>query len=232
MLLRRRLPADAVRAAPATDARAWNRSGLVLAANAVLGIVSQRGDLVLVGLLAGPADAGVYGVAISAASVPAVALMAGTAPLAPLVARLHALGRRESLAHAVRSTTRTIFAATLAIAAVFAATGPLTLDLLGSRYGAGAGALALLCLAAVVNAAFAANTLALLMTGHERAAATATGAGAATTVVAALVLVPALGIDGGALAALAGVVVRNALATRSAWTTLGLDTSLRGARRR
>ena len=231
-VLWRSLPASVRSAAPRGDARAWNRSGLTLALNAGLGVLGQRIDLILVGVLLGASSAGVYGLAVAAASVAALPVAALTLPLSPLVAELHAQGDDARLARTVTVSTRWTLGATVVLGAALAAAGPLGLPLLGHAFAAGSGPLALLCLAAILNASFAANGLVLMMAGFERLAAVATGAGTASCAGLAALLIPAAGLRGAALAAVAGTVVSNALAGWFTWTRLGLDTSVLGRRPR
>src|SRR4051812_28843690 len=203
-LLRRSLP-DAVRsAAPRREARAWNRSGLTFALNAGLGVLGQRIDLILVGALLGASSAGVYGLAVAAASVATLPVAALALPLSPMVAELHAGGERESLARTITVSTRWTLGVTVVAGAALAAAGPVGLPLLGHAFAAGTGPLALLCLAAIVDSAFAANGLVLMMAGFERLAAGATGAGAASCALLAALLIPAAGLRRGAAAGVGG----------------------------
>jgi O-antigen/teichoic acid export membrane protein len=229
-LLWRSLPRSVRSASPRRDARAWNRSGLTLALNAGLGVLGQRIDLILVGVILGASSAGVYGLAVAAASVAALPLVALTLPLSPMVAELHARGEDARLARTVTVSTRWTLSATIAAGVALAAAAPLALPLLGHAFAAGSGPLALLCLAAIVNAAFAANGLVLMMAGLERLAAMATAASAASCTVLAALLIPTAGLRGAAAAVVASTLVSNALAGYFTWTRLGLDTSFLGRR--
>jgi O-antigen/teichoic acid export membrane protein len=229
-LLGRSLPASVRSAAPRRDTRAWNRSGLTMALNAGLAVLGQRADLILVGALLGASSAGVYGLAAAAASIAALPFVALSLPLSPLVAEFHARGEGERLARTITVSTRWAVGVTVIAAAVLAAGGPLGLPLLGHAFAAGSGPLALLCLAAIVNAAFSANGLVLLMAGLERAAAVTAAAGTLSCALLAALLIPAWGLYGAAVAAVASTLVRNALSSYFTWTRLGLDTSFLGRR--
>jgi O-antigen/teichoic acid export membrane protein len=218
--------------APLERAREWRRSGLTLAAASVLSMAGQRLDLVLVGVLLTAASAGVYGVAVAAASLTAIAYMAVAVPLGPVVARLHAEGEHARLARTVSIATRAIVLATVAIGAALALGGSLGLGLLGDAFEDGSAALALLCLAALVNAAFATNMLVLVMTGHERLVTVATGAGTVLTAALCLALIPVAGLEGAATAVVLSTLARNVLGSWFAWTRLGLDTTVLGRRPR
>jgi O-antigen/teichoic acid export membrane protein len=231
-LLWRSLPGSVRSAPPRRDTRAWNRSGLTFALNAGLGVLGQRIDLILVGALLGASSAGVYGLAVAAASVAALPLVALVLPLSPVAAELHARGEHARLARTITVSTRWTLGVTAIAAAALAAAGPLGLPLLGQAFAAGSGPLALLCLAAIVDSAFAANGLVLLMARLERLATMATAAGTASCALLAALLIPAAGLRGGAAAVVASTLVRNAVASYFTWTRLGLDTSFLGRRQR
>jgi O-antigen/teichoic acid export membrane protein len=228
-LLARSLPRSVRTAASRRDTRAWSRSGLTLALNAGLGVLGNRIDLILVGALLGASSAGIYALAVAAASVATLPFVALALPLSPVVAEFHARGDHARLARTITVSTRWTLGVTALAAAAIAVAGPLGLPLLGHAFAAGAGPLASLCLAAILNAAFAANGLVLVMAGLERLAAMATGAGAASCAVLAALLIPAAGLSGAAAAVVASTLVANALATYFTWTRLGLDTSFVGA---
>lgn len=227
-LLRAHLPAPARTAEPRDDSARWHRSGLLLAANSLLYMLHQRLDLVLVGVLLGASDAGVYGVVVAAASLAGMVFAAVAIPLGPLVARLHAERDRARLARVVTVSARAIFAGTLVVAAALALGGTAGLGLLGEEFEDGAAALALLCAAAVVNAACGANTLVLVMTGLDARATATTALGAAATAALCLALIPPWGIEGAAAAMVAATLARNALACWYAWTRRGVDTTIVG----
>lgn len=222
-----RLP-RAVASAQPEYSRGWMRSGLTMAAGSALTMLHGRVDLILVGVFLGATDAGAYGVAVAAASIAALPFMAIVRPLSPLVARLHALGDEERLARAVTSATRVATAATLVVGLALALGGELGLGLLGHAFTHATSALALLCAAALVNAAFAANLLVLVMCGHEGDATRATAVGAASAVVLNAALIPLAGLTGAGAATALSVLVRNAAASYYTRTRLGIDTTLLG----
>jgi O-antigen/teichoic acid export membrane protein len=222
-LVRRYLPPAAREQAPHAS---WNRSGLMMALNSGLGILSGRVDLILVGLMLGAADAGVYGVASAAASLAFIPVAAIAAPLSPTTARLHSRGEHPRLARAIAGATRWTFGVTLLGAAGLALVARFGLGLVGDAFQRGAEPLALLCVGAVINAAFAANNLALLMTGEERAATRTAAAGAAVTAAGAAALIPVWGLNGAATGVVVGTLLRNLLASRATRARLDLDTTL------
>jgi len=148
--------------------------------------------------------------------------------LAPVAASLHRRADLSTLQRQLTTLTRQVAGATLAVAlcvALFA--GPI-LGVFGAGFEHGASPLRLLCLAAVVNATASGNTTVLMMTGHERSAAAAAATGLLTTVVLSLVLIPAHGAGGAAVAILGGTAVRNFVACRRTWTQVGIESTVIG----
>ena len=152
--------------------------------------------------------------------------------ISPIVARLYAAGEIERLRRGTVVFTRRALAATAAVAAIVAILAGRLLGILGHDFGAGATALRLLCLAAVINAAAAPNVSLLMMTKHERAAAVSAGAAVVVNVVLCLVLIPPLGANGAAIAFVGSVLLRNGLASWWTWTRLGIDSTALGLRPR
>ena len=209
-----------------TPQRSWNRSGLTIALNSGLAVVCQRIDVILVGLMLGATDAGIYALASAAASLASLPAVAVTTPLSPAVARLHSGGEHRRLARAIAGATRWTFGVTAVGAATLALSARFGLGLVGHVFERGAGPLALLCGAAVISAAFTANNVTLLMTGEERAATQATALGAAVTAAGAAAVIPVWGLNGAAIGVLGGTLARNVLASRFTRTRLGLETTL------
>jgi O-antigen/teichoic acid export membrane protein len=231
-LRRKHLPRVVSSSVPRSAARTWNRAGLTMAANSGLNAVHQRIDLILVGGILGATSAGVYGVASAAAVLASTATRALTLPLNPVVARLHAEGDSDRLAKTIKGATRAAFAATFVLTAGLALGGRIGLGVFGDAFLRGTGALALLCLAVLINAAFVTNTSVLVMTGHERAATVATGVGAVLSAILCIIMIPAWGLTGAGLATVLSMLVRNALASYFTWNRLGLDTTIAGVRSR
>jgi O-antigen/teichoic acid export membrane protein len=156
---------------------------------------------------------------------------AASRPLAPLMARLHDAGDREHLQRSLTGATRWVAGTTLAGAILVIVLASPLLSLFGRGFEAATPALRLLAVAHIVNGWVAFNGTVLNVAGyHSHAARSAT---IALLVDAALlaVLVPAAGVDGAAIAAVAAVIVRNVLNSRAVRRELGLQTAALAWRR-
>jgi O-antigen/teichoic acid export membrane protein len=85
----------------------------------------------------------------------------------------------------------------------------LYLDLFGASFQTGAAALMILALGQFINAMAGPAGNVLLMTGQERIAVRGVAAGLVANVVLAIVLVPPLGVTGGAIAFASSLVLWN-----------------------
>src|ERR1700682_2585674 len=163
----------------------------------------------MVGTLDGSRAAGVYSVVQKGAEVIILVLLATNMPLAPAIARLHARKDWQGLEHTTEHMARATLLVSFPIAVAFMVFPHLYLDLFGASFQTGATALMILALGQLINATAGPAGNVLLMTGHERIAVRGVVAGLVANVVLAIVLVPPLGVTGGAIAFASSLVLWN-----------------------
>ena len=221
-LLARALPAGVRTADAESHSELWRASafplfamGVVIAANA------QVGTIVL-GLVGGPADAGIYAVAVRVTTFVGFVMLAATYPLMPALARLSAAGDLERLRATIGRSQQAIILLTLPLAVGIAAfAGPL-LDLFGGEFGEGLVAARILVAGELAKAAVGVLAIALLMSGHELALTRALAVGAAANVALAAALAPFWGVEGAAAAQSAGALIASVVLAMSARSRLRL----------
>jgi O-antigen/teichoic acid export membrane protein len=176
----------------------------------LLNALYTRVDLWIVGILLGEGAAGIYGMARQIAVPIRQVRQSFDGLLIPLVARtLSARGSKGS-SEALASATRLILVIQLPIVvALFAAGRPL-LGLFGHGFEAAYWPLLALAAAETIQAAFSIGDLVFVYL-RPQLGLWLTLASIAIGIVAALLLVPPLGISGGALSVLAAYSVRAAL---------------------
>jgi len=135
--------------------------------------------------------------------------VAANMPLAPVIARMHARKDRRQLQHATERVAKVTLLVSAPIAAGLAIFPRIYLGLFGASFHTGTTALTILALAQLVNAAAGPAGNVLIMTGHERVAVRGIGAGLIVNLVLGVVLVPGLGVTGGAIASASSLVVWN-----------------------
>lgn len=172
----------------------------------------QRADIAIVAALAGPAAGAVYAAATRFLVLGQVAVQALQQVSEPHLARLIALDQRR----AVRSVYHqlTLWSVTLTwplylLVAVFAA--PLLTVIFGVTYAEGGLTLSILAVTMLFATAMGPVDVLLLMAGRSGLSLINTGTALAIDVIGCLVLVPAAGIEGAALAWAVAIVTRNVM---------------------
>lgn len=218
----RYVPAPARAARPRYELRRWAISALPLLLIGGLGVVNTQTDIVLLGALRGPSDAGIYRVASRGAEFIEFVLLAVNAPLAPMMARIHARGETPHLQRLLTSSARLVALLSAPIAVGLILFGDVYLGLFGQSFLAGRQALTLLAAAQMVNAFFGSVGMALTMTGHERDALRGLLLAAILNVALNVALIPSLGTVGAAIATGTSIVAWNVVLGALLFRRLGL----------
>jgi O-antigen/teichoic acid export membrane protein len=197
------------RVRPTYAPRLWAGVSLPMLLTSVLQLVSQRLDVVMVGIFLGAKAAGIYAVAFSTAGLSSQLQYAMNSTVGPRISAFHYGHRRDQLEWTVARAVRWIFLPSLAITIVLALFGRTILSLFGHPFVAGWSALVVYSLGQLASVTFGPVGLLLNMTGHHRTVTIATAASAAVTLAGYVTLIPAMGMVGAALANSIGVVVQN-----------------------
>jgi O-antigen/teichoic acid export membrane protein len=203
----RRLVGDGPKA---FEARAWLRMSLPLLLQNGAQMLLMNADLLVVGVLLGPLEVGVYTAAVRIATLVSFLYVVTSAVAQPTIASLHAQGRHDALQGFVRTTTRWMFCASLVVGLVLGLFGELVLGLFGPDFIAGEAALRVLIAGHVAVAAFGPVTSLLVMTGHQDSAAAAFAASALSQIALSALLVPLFGVIGAAVAVVVNLVLTHA----------------------
>lgn len=209
-LLGRSVPPSALAAAPAFDTANWMRAvrGFIVLSAAQL-VLSQQADILVVGTLLGPRDAGLYSVASQVASLIGVGASAVIFVVLPVVAALHARGRRAELQHLVVRTVQVCAAVSVPMVVLLSTAGHVALRAYGAAFVDAYPILLVLSGVTLMGSVFGALSGYLLtMTGHEWEATRVIVGTALLNLVLTFVLTPALGAVGAALATAGAGLVR------------------------
>jgi O-antigen/teichoic acid export membrane protein len=166
-------------------------------------------DLLLIGRLLDPQSVAAYYAVIRTGNLLAFIAFSVTALAVPTFARIHSSGTREELQAFVMNTIRTMFWPTLAAALALAIAGRFLLSLFGADFVAGYPALLVVLCGLVLRAASAPVEYLLTMTGHHQDTIKVYGAAAAASIVLNLLLIPAWGIVGAAVASYTAMLAAN-----------------------
>jgi O-antigen/teichoic acid export membrane protein len=211
---------------PVVERRDWLRVGFALLAVNAFIVTLMQVDVVIVGAARGARDAGIYAAASKTTSLVAFVIVAVNAAAAPQFATLWAQGRREELQRLVARLAQLIFWPSLAICAGIAVlSGPL-LALFGGDFVAARGALLVLLVGQLINAAAGPVGYLLTLTGHHGVATRALGVSAVVSIALTAAGASTFGLVGAAAGSAAGFVVWNALLYRLVVTRLGIHASI------
>ncbi|MGM0583327.1 MAG: oligosaccharide flippase family protein [Pseudomonadota bacterium] len=179
---------------------AWLRAGLPLMLVAATSVLLQNTDIIMLGLLSGPDDVGLYHAASRSQVLVIAAVGITVMPLAPVVSSLHAQRKIGELRRLVRKTTT--FSVCVALPGTMALVlfAEELLLLFGPDFPTAASAMRILAVFAMAYTFFGPAELLLIMTDHQVAAGIIAGSAAVLNGVLNLALIPSFGLEGAALA--------------------------------
>jgi O-antigen/teichoic acid export membrane protein len=209
LLLRKALPPALRKVRPEFATREWLHASLPMMMINGVWLATSYITTLIVGTLDGSRAAGVYTVVQKGAEVIVILLIATNMSLAPAVARLYAQGDTPTLEHTTERMARATLLVSAPVAVAFMVFPHIYLGLFGASFQTGATALSILALGQLINAAAGPSGNVLVMAGHERVAVRVVGAGLLANVAIAVVLVPPLGVTGGAIAFASSLVLWN-----------------------
>jgi O-antigen/teichoic acid export membrane protein len=222
-ILRKVWPGDIARAEPEYFLRAWIRSAGTFVTISSLNMLSTSLGVIMLGLMSGPAAAGVFGIANTAAALVALPLMAINTPLAPAVSSAFSEGNKAELQRLATKGARGAFLLCLPVALVYVLFGEAVMRIFGDEFTAGATALVILTVGQMVNAAMGSVGILLQMTGHERDVAIVRASSVALNLTINLILIPRLGIVGAALGAMTTMILWNSWLGFLVYRRLGIQ---------
>jgi O-antigen/teichoic acid export membrane protein len=209
LALRRVAPSQAFRGPARHDSRVWRRVSFQLTFYSTTMLVIGQIDVVVAGALLGPEAAGGYATASRISKFVPFGLTAANLALAPLAARLFHAGKTRELQRVVVWAAVAILVTTLPLGVAAIVFRESLLGLFGTEFLAAGNALAVLAIGRMANALCGPTGTLLTMSGNQRdAAVVAVGSGLLDGLLL-IVLVPALGMLGAAVATTATITAWN-----------------------
>lgn len=198
--LSKALPPEVSRALPAKEGRAWLRVSIPNFFIAGMHLVLGQTDIIMVGLLMGTDQAGIYAVATRLADLALMGGMAANSIVAPMISDLFSTAKSVELQRVVKWAARGIFLFTLLLGGALMILGPQVLALFGAPFTGGYAALLVLLTGAICVASAGSAGFLLTMTGHQDQAAWIVGGAAMLNVALNVLLIPTYGLLGAAVA--------------------------------
>lgn len=203
------LPKGAISSPPRTDVHLWMRTALPLWGIALMAILLNRVDILMLGALVGPEASGIYTAVARLAELAGFGLIAANAFIAPRIAELYRAAQQNELQMLITWSARGIAIFTLLAALALAFGGKFALSLFGPDFVHAYGALLILVFGQLFNGLCGSVGLILTMTGHERQAAKIMFVSALLNVGLNALLIPAWGMEGAAFATAVTLIIWN-----------------------
>jgi O-antigen/teichoic acid export membrane protein len=204
--------------------RSWLASVFPLAATAGMQLINHHTDIVMLGLFRSAEEVGVYRVSVVGASLVIFGLQIINMVVAPHFARLYSIGERDQLQRVVTASARIALFTALPAVLVFLLFGETLLQVVfGVEFARAYVPLTILAVGQLVNAGAGSVGYLLNMTGHERDTTRGVAIAAGMNVVLNVVLIPAFGMAGAAMATTASLVIWNVILWRAVRTRLGIN---------
>ena len=218
----RALDRSQVRALSRVERRTWLRTSLNFALISGFALILGQSDIVLVHVMLGNTDAGIYAAAWRIASVVGAFSLAFNYSFGPVASRLYWEDRKAELQSYLTRAMSTIVALCCAVAVAIVVLGRPLLGLFGPEFESGYATLVILVAAQLANTIGGPVNLLLGVTGHERRAAVILGVAAFANVLLNVAFVAVLGIEGAAVGTCICTIAWNCAMVRSVSQRLGL----------
>jgi len=222
-LLFRALPESSRQGQPTYAQRQWLSVSLPLLLVAGMRIILKRTDIVMLGMLRGSQDAGVYSAASRVSDLVVFGLMAVNSILAPMISELYHTGKIQELQRIIRRAARGIFAFTVTASILLAVCGKFVLSLFGTEFIIAFVPLLILLLGQTVNGLCGSVGLIMGMAGHQNEMGLIVTISAALNIIFNILLIPLFGLVGAALSTACAMALWNIAMLAYVQRRLGLN---------
>lgn len=208
-LLGQKLDEEVLPAHPVYAHREWMKVALVLLLQNAFVIVLQQTDIVMVGSILGPEQAGIYGAAVKTAMWVAVVLQTINMVAAPAFTMLYTQDDMEGLQTLVAAVTLWIFWPSLGIALLLLTFASPVMGWFGPSFVAGTWSLKILILGQLVSALCGSVGYLMAMTGHQNKSVIVFGSAALINLTLNGFAIPIIGAVGAAMTTTFTMVIWN-----------------------
>ncbi len=227
-LFLKKFPHELIIAKPQYEPAIWTKGMFSFLSVSILSIINVRADLLMLGSLANAADVGIYNIAARLADIPKTILIAANLVMAPMVAEMYAKQDMQSLQKLLTISVRIITILGLPLVLLFIFFGIPILSIWGAAFEQGYFALVCLGGAQLFNLAMGSVGMVLMMSGHERWVSSGLALGTGVNILLNILLIPAYGLNGAAIASFATTVVWNVFLAGVVLNKLKIDPTILG----
>lgn len=227
ILVRGRLNARCSAESYASNAAGWLKSSIPLGLSEVLRVAHGHVAILILGILVGAHDVGIFRVAVSISIFLVLPVTLLDIVSAPTLSHLCADDDHDRLQAAVTRVSIVMATTTLAVMVPFVFFGgDLVKFLFGPSFVSASTPVVILAIGYFVSGCFGPNAVLLNMSGNERRVTIAFAYAAIANILVCAILVPHLTLIGAAVSVAASVVLWNFLLWRDARQILRVDTSV------
>ncbi|MUT64774.1 oligosaccharide flippase family protein [Paenibacillus sp. NEAU-GSW1] len=209
VVLKKRIGRELTAAVPQYEMRSWMKLSGSLMANAGVYLILGQLNVLMLGLIENETQSGIFSVAVRLATLVAFMLTAVNMTASPLISETYAKGDMDTLQKVCTSTGRVGFLFAVAVGLFFAIFGRWTLALFGPEFTQAYPAMLILVFGQVFNAFCGQNGIVATMTGGQNALTKVLVVAAVVNAALNGLLIPSLGMTGGAIAATASIMTWN-----------------------
>lgn len=195
---------------PQYDKKKWKLSWRSLFLLTVVVSINSRLDIIMMGALKQSADVGIYALADRIAAALTIFLTVMNLVTAASYSRLHALNEKEKLQALVTKVTRWVVVISIPVYLIIVGFSSYILSFSGPRFMHGQEALIIICTAQLISIALGPVGNLSVMTGHEKYNIIFNFIKLGLLLALNLLLTPAMGVNGGAIATAVCIVFWNA----------------------
>lgn len=223
---RRSMPAEIASAPVSTRSSEWLDISIPLFLIAMLQLLIVRMDIILLGAIAGHEQAGIYAAASKVSELIVFALAAANVVVAPIVAGLYAGGDMHGLQNVMVRLAAGVLAFTVPLVLLVVSTGHAVLGVFGAEFQVAYVPLLILVCGQIVNALSGPVDFIMYMTGHQKQALQIFALVTVLNLALNLLLIPAYGLEGAAIATASSVIIWNLLMRYYVRSRLGIEASV------
>ena len=196
---------------PAFEFNTWIYSARSFFLLGILYILNSRIDIFLLGLLRGGEEVGIYNIVLKISETVSFGLVIVNFVLAPVIAKLFVSGEIFQLQQVITRAAQMVFLFSFPVVLLIFLFGQNVLAFFGVDFLNGNEALIILCFGQIINILCGSVGTLLMMTGHQRFSLYALGISTVFNIVVNIILTPAYGVVGTAIATAGSLGIWNLL---------------------
>ncbi|MCK9861644.1 oligosaccharide flippase family protein [Paenibacillus sp. ATY16] len=212
IVLKKRIGSQTAAVKPNYETRGWLRLSSSLMINAGMYLILGQLNVLMMGFMRGETESGLFSAAVRLAVLVSFMLTAVNMTASPLVSEKYAKGDMAGLQRVCIRTGRIGFAFAAVVFAYFVVLGHWTLGLFGPEFTKAYPSLLILAFGQLFSAYCGQNGTVATMTGRQNALTKVLIAAAALNAALNALLIPTMGMLGGALASTLSIIVWNSAA--------------------